>query len=48
MYCIIIVQIKALDHSLTDKLLADDNLERKNHKDRDDDGYTEYDHYGTP
>ena len=47
-YCIQIAQIKSLQYSLTDKLLAEDNLERENHKDGDDDGYTEYDHYGAP
>ena len=47
-YYIIIVQIKALEFSLTDKLLAEDNLERENHKDGDDDGYTEYDYNGAP
>ena len=40
--------MKALEYSLIDKLLAYDNLERKNHKNGDDDGQTEYDHYGAP
>ena len=48
MYCIQIAQIKALELSLNVKLVAEDNLERENHKDGDDDGHTEYDHYGAP
>ena len=48
MYYIKLAQMKALEQSLTEKILANENLQRENHKDGDDDGYTKYDHYGAP